>query len=65
MEAALDFSNQWLVSAGRDTVFIGRPSATQNMSADEALILAAWLVAIAEPKSELTFDEVRREVAAF
>lgn len=57
---ALDLSNKFLVSlTGKRKVAIARGGGLPfGISPDEALLLAAWLVAVAEPFAATTFSAV-------
>ncbi len=48
--------NKFLVGAQGDQVVIGLPMRTARMTKDEALTLAAWLVAIATTDPEKDFQ---------
>lgn len=56
--------NKFLVGAHDRDICIGAPWATQRMTPDDALLLAAYLVAMAEPFAAETFADVRRAVAS-
>lgn len=58
MTTDLDVTNKWAVGEGTDTVRILRSSAAQVLTPTEALVLAAYLVSIAEPMSDHRFDDV-------
>lgn len=44
----VDLLNRAMVASDGDTFSILMPSAAQRMTGDQALVLAAWLVAVAE-----------------
>jgi hypothetical protein len=55
--SAAETRNKFLVSArGEDVYLLGAPLG--GISADDALNLAAWLVAIAQPSASLDFDDL-------
>jgi hypothetical protein len=56
-----DFSNKFAVSVIADTILILNP-ARGPMTPDDALLLAAWLVATAEHMSTFTFEHALAEV---
>lgn len=46
----MNTANKYGVSISRDQIFILNPPATfTTLTAEEALVLAAWLVALAQP----------------
>jgi hypothetical protein len=58
----MDYGNNYLVSATPGgTITILNPPLV-GMSPDEALVLAAWLVAMAQFKSARTFAAILEEV---
>jgi hypothetical protein len=58
----LDCSNHFAVGANGDSIAFAR-TVPRNITASEALILAAWLVVIAEPLANgLRFSEVREKI---
>jgi hypothetical protein len=62
MPEDLDTSNKFLVgSSSHGEIQIHSTYPTKSMTKDEALILAAWLVALADP-SGTRFPEVLRKV---
>ena len=54
--------NKWLIGSQGDMIVVGRPMAAARMSKEEALELAAWLVAIASDNIEEDFKTVLNEV---
>jgi hypothetical protein len=62
MTTDLDLTNRWLVGASAETIRILNPA--RVLTPDEALVLAAWLVTLAEPMSDRYFDDVRAAVEA-
>jgi len=72
----MDTANQWGVSAvgvvraterapgvGGPVALLRPPAARAPLSREEAVVLAAWLVALADPSREL-FDRAWREVTS-
>ena len=55
------FGNQYMIGATRNTVLIGQP-VMGYMTPLQALTLAAWLVAVAEPMSVVKFDGILKQV---
>ena len=53
--------NQWLVGMAGKRIIIGR--APGSMTPDEAIQLAAWLVALAQPFATTTFDAALKEIS--
>lgn len=52
--------NKFMVSVGQNEIVFLRP-VPQKISKEDALLLAAWLVALADDDNQ--FDNVRTEVA--
>lgn len=57
----IDVANRFMVAANSMGLMLVRPP-HGLMSYDDALVLAAWLVSIAEPRASFTFKEVLDEV---
>lgn len=57
----MDTFNKFAVAAGGDGLVILNPP-RQPMPYDDALLLAAYLVAMAEPFASVKFEDVLREV---
>ena len=62
----MDTANRFLVSgsAGRTAIEIAilrAPKPDERLTAEEAVVLAAWLVAMADPARKL-FDEALRQI---
>lgn len=62
MDQVIDLANRFLVGEAQGNIVIGRIREAAYLSPDEALVLAAWLVAIAEPFAGIRFDDLRRDV---
>jgi hypothetical protein len=58
----IDVTNKWLVGFDGETIGFGNPRALSNLTPDDALVLAAYLVLMAEPFSDHVFSEVTRAV---
>jgi hypothetical protein len=57
----MDIMNKFMVAASRSKVCIMNPPRGE-MSPDDALLLAAWLVALASPMATEPFEAVLEEV---
>ncbi len=53
--------NKWLVGAQGDQIVVGLPMRAAWMSREDALLLAAWLVALAS-RSDDDFTKILNEV---
>jgi len=58
---AEDIGNKWLVGSNGDSIVILNPPS--RLTKEEALVLAAWLVALADPAGE-DFTEIMEAVAS-
>lgn len=59
----IDLANKFLVGArGKQVVILNPPTRLTELSPDEALLLAAWLVAIAEYQASTPFAAVLEKV---
>lgn len=59
----LDIGNRCMVSArGKQIVIMNPPTRMTELTPTEALLLAAWLVAMAEFNSNLKFEDVLLKV---
>lgn len=56
----LDVSNKWMVGAAGPNVVILRPPT--SLSVDDALVFAAWIVALAEYRAKTPFADVLEKV---
>ena len=56
----MDVMNKFLVGAHGQRIVIQRMPET--LTPDDALLLAAWLVALAEPQATVTFHSVLKAV---
>ena len=54
--------NKWLVGAQGDQIVIGLPMRAARMSKVDALLLAAWLVAMASTNVEEDFEPILNAV---
>ena len=61
MPNEMDVANYFLVSAKADQVGVLNPPKNW-LQPNEALVFAAWLVALAEPMTVTRFEDVRRRV---
>jgi hypothetical protein len=59
---AIDTSNRHIVSFRPSDKRVLIIRAHEELTPDEALNLAAWLVAIADGKAKHTFDEIREAI---
>jgi len=59
----IDTSNKHQVSAYGDKIMIGHPLAVRVLTKEEALVLAAWLVALADPERHV-FDGILTQIEA-
>ena len=58
----IDVVNKFMVGSRADKIFIMAPPIGQEISCDEALLLAAYLVSLAEPRASNRFEEVLTKV---
>lgn len=59
----IDTLNKFAVAAsGRGIIMLLPPSRGASITPDDALLLAAWLVAIAEHEASNTFEDVLKAV---
>ena len=54
--------NKWLVGVQGEQIVVGLPMRAARMSKEDALLLAAWLVAMATPNPEKDFAPILVEV---
>jgi hypothetical protein len=62
MTPAIDLSNRYFVGATPKGVVVG--SCSLALSAEDALVFAAWLVVVAQMTTDLKFEDVRTAVEA-
>lgn len=58
----IDITNRWMVAARVSGTVMILNQPVGPLSADDALVLAAWLVAIAEPSASRPFADVLSKV---
>lgn len=58
----IDTTNKWMVGCRAKNVIVFKPP--REMSADEALVFAAWVVAMARPFTTTKFEDVLESVEA-
>jgi hypothetical protein len=56
----IDITNKWMVGAGGRNVVVLNPP--RQLTPDEALVFAAWLVALAEYQASAPFANVLERV---
>jgi len=54
--------NKWIVGVQGDEVVVGLPMRAARMTKEDALLLAAWLVATASTNVEEDFEPILNEV---
>ncbi len=54
--------NKWLVGVQGDQIVMGLPMRAARMSKEDALLLAAWLVALASTNVERDFEPILNSV---
>ncbi len=54
--------NKWLVGVRGNEIVIGLPMRAARMTKEEALSLAAWLVALSTPIPEIDFQPILEAV---
>ena len=54
--------NKWLVGVQGEQIVVGLPLRAARMTKDEALELAAWLVALSTEKPEVDFQPILESI---
>lgn len=58
----IDIGNKWGLCLHRDSNTLGFLIPPQKLTPDDALVLAAWLVCLAEPLTSIQFGDVIERV---